>query len=107
MSNRIRDCLSNGVSPRHPLIYADRVIVNKFSVPSSGGAAEMGERPFSGITLKSVSANIRDLTYMVGGKEVSSQHAFVSGDGRTMCLVTRGVNQQGAMNETTAVFVKR
>ena len=82
-------------------------IVNKFSGPPTGGAAKLVESPYSGISLKTVSPTIRDLTYMVGGKEVLWQHAFLSGDGKTMCLVNRGVNPQGKTNENVSVFTKQ
>ena len=82
-------------------------LVNKFSAPPTGGAAKLDQSPYSGITVKFISPTIRDLTYSFGGKEVSSQHAFLTADGNILCLVERGVNQQGVPNENVSVFVKQ
>lgn len=82
-------------------------MVNKFSGPVSGGTAKLDQSPYSGITVKTISPIIRDLTYSPGGKEVLWQHAFLSGDGKIMCLVNRGVNQQGIASENINVLVKQ
>jgi len=81
-------------------------MVNKFS-GQIGGTMKLVESQYESITTKSIAPNIRELTYVVGGKEVSWQHAILSGDGKTLCLVTRGVNPQGAYAETIQVYDKQ
>ena len=82
-------------------------IVNKFTVPAAGGAATLQESPFNAISAKFVAPNIADLSYMVGGKEVSTQHSLVSGDGKTLWLVTRTTTPQGSVIEGIAAFDRR
>ena len=44
---------------------------------------------------------------MIGGKEVSTQHSLVSGDGKTLWLVTRNTTPQGTVIEGITAFDKR
>lgn len=81
-------------------------IVNKFS-GQMGSTMKLIESPYESITTKSIAPNIRDLTYVINGKEVLWQHAILGGDGKTLCLINRGVNQQGAFAETVQVFDKQ
>jgi hypothetical protein len=82
-------------------------IVNKFSGKMGGAVNTMKlvESPYEAILVKSIAPNIRDLTYVVGGGE-ATQHAILSGDGKTLCLVTRSVGAQGA-TENIQVFDKQ
>lgn len=82
-------------------------IVNKFTVPAAGGAATLQESPFNAISAKFIAPNIADLSYSIGGREVSTQHSLVSGDGKTLWLITRQATQQGGVVETVLAFDKR
>lgn len=82
-------------------------IVNKFTVSASGGAASLQQSASDAISVKFISPNIAELSYMSGGKEVSSQHSLVSGDGRTLFLVTRSVSAQGGVIEAVSAFEKQ
>jgi len=82
-------------------------IVNKFTVAAAGGASTIQESPFNAISVKFVAPNIADLSYMIGGKEVSTQHSLVSGDGKTLWLITRQATQQGGVVESVSAFDKR
>lgn len=81
-------------------------MVNRFS-GQMGGTMKMIESPYQTISAKSIAPNIRELTYVVGGKEVLWQQAILSADGKTMCLINRGVNPQGAFSEAIQVFEKQ
>jgi hypothetical protein len=54
-------------------------MVNKFS-GQIGGTMKLVENPYESITTKSIAPNMRELTYVAGGKEISWQHAILSGD---------------------------
>ena len=82
-------------------------IVNKFSVAAVGGSATIQESPFDAISVRLIAPNIADLSYMRGGKELSTQHSLVSGDGKTLWLITRGATPQGGVVETVTAFDKR
>lgn len=79
-------------------------IANKFTVAATGGVASIQESPFNGISAKFVAPNIAEVSYMIGGKEVSMQHALVSGDGKTLWLITRGANSKGVAVESVSAF---
>ena len=56
---------------------------------------------------KVVSDNVREVTFMKGGKEALHLHSVVSKDGKTMRTTVKGTTQQGQPVAGTSVFEKQ
>jgi hypothetical protein len=79
----------------------------KFTVPISGGAGNVQEGDFNGITSKRISANARENTFTKDGKEIRTRHMVISKDGKTMTSKVKGINPGGNQVEGTDVYDKQ
>ncbi len=82
----------------------------KYSMPVKGGPLKYTEgAPASGATvmIKRVNATTIDSTASLNGKEVGSTHAVVSGDGKTLTRVVKGVDAQGKAFQNTEVYERQ
>jgi hypothetical protein len=85
-------------------------IAVKYTFPAKGGAVTYAEgAPTSGatVTAKRVNASTLDSTSSLKGKEVSSTHAVVSADGKTVTRVVKGADAQGKAFQSTEVYERQ
>jgi hypothetical protein len=78
----------------------------RYTVPKNGGAGQVQKGPYDGVTVRRISANAIETTYLSGGKEARSTRAVISKDGRTMSSTgqTQGSQEYVAW---TMVFEKQ
>jgi hypothetical protein len=79
----------------------------KYTVPIKGGAGQVQEGPYSAISSKLVSANVRVNTYSKDGKVISSRRTEVSKDGKTLRSTVKGINADGKTVAGTDVYDKQ
>jgi hypothetical protein len=75
--------------------------------PLKGGTGTITESPWDGISTKVVSASVRDVTYMKGGKAMLHLHAVISRNGKTMRVTVRGMDAKGQRIAGVSVFEKQ
>ena len=79
----------------------------KYTVPVKGGEGQVQEGPYTGISSKVVSDNVRENTYSKDGKVVASRHSAVSKNGKTMKSTVKGVNAAGQAIAGADVYDKQ
>jgi hypothetical protein len=79
----------------------------KYTVPVKGGSGQVQEGPYTAISSRVVSANVRTNTYSKDGKVVSSRRVMVSKDGKTMRSTVKGMNLTGQTVAGTDVYDKQ
>jgi hypothetical protein len=79
----------------------------KYTVPVKGGSGQVQEGPYTAISSRVVSANVRANTYTKDGKTVSSRRVMVSKDGKTMRSTVKGMNTTGQTVAGTDVYEKQ
>ena len=83
-------------------------VLVKYSTPVAGGPAKYDSPLPAGMTVTSKRLDQRtvEMVTMRDGKEVSTQRSTVSADGKTLRAATKGLNAQGQMVESVAVWEK-
>jgi hypothetical protein len=79
----------------------------KYTVPHQGGTGDAHEGPFDGISVKMISDDVREVTYLRGGKQVASRHAVVSKDGKTLRITLKGIDIRGKPVSGVEFFQKQ
>ncbi len=79
----------------------------KYTIPVKGGAGQVQEGPYTGISSKVVSDEARENTYSKDGKVVASRHSVVSKNGKTMKSTVKGVNAAGQAIAGVDVYDKQ
>jgi hypothetical protein len=79
----------------------------KYTVPVKGGSGQVQEGPYTTISSRVVSANVRANTYTKDGKTVSSRRVVISKDGKTMRSTVKGTNTTGQTVAGTDVYNKQ
>src|ERR1700732_4595211 len=82
-------------------------IAVKYTVPLKGGMGSVQEGDFDSVNSKRVSANVRNNSYMKGGKEIRTRHAVVSEDGKTISNTVKGTGADGKPVAGVDVFDKQ
>jgi hypothetical protein len=62
-----------------------------YTVPINGGLGHIEKGPYDGVSIKRISPNAIETTYMTGGKEARSTRAVVSRDGKTITSTGKAV----------------
>ena len=79
----------------------------KYMLPANGGEGTVSSGAYDSISQKVVSANVRDVAFTKGGKEVLHLHSVVSKDGKTMRTTVQGTTAQGKPVAGMSVFEKQ
>jgi hypothetical protein len=79
----------------------------KYTVPIKGGEGKVQEGPYSAVSSKVVSPNVRVNTFSKDGKFMSSRRTVVSKDGKMLRSTIKGMNLTGQSVAGTDVYNKQ
>ena len=78
-----------------------------YIIPASGGAGQVQQGSYTGVSSKRVNDTTRDTSYTKNGKQTTAEHMVISSDGNTLTVVVKGVDSEGNPVEGTEVFDKQ
>jgi hypothetical protein len=88
--------------------YADGSPISiKYTLPKQGGAGDMQEGPFDGVSSKLINSRTRQVTYKKAGKVIRSSHSNISEDGKTLRVKVKGTDVEGKPVSGLLVFNKQ
>jgi hypothetical protein len=84
----------------------------RYTIPKLGGVVRIEGTPSpaagdSAIFKPSDNPYVSEIATLRGGKEVQTQRSVVSGDGNTLTVTTKGVDQEGRPTDRVAVLDKQ
>lgn len=82
-------------------------MTGRSTTPLKGGKGTITESPWDGISVRVATRNVRDVTYMKGGKAMMHLHVVVARDGKTLRSTVSGMNPQGQRVAGVSVFEKQ
>lgn len=79
----------------------------KYTVPQNGGSGQVQEGPFDGVSWQVVSAYVRDISTLKGGKQISSHRGVVSKDRKILKVTVNGTDAHGKPIPELETFEKQ